>query len=119
MLSHDVLLYYRGIINEIPHEDLLFVRIRGDDDEFIESWNANSQPYEAHWYEYFPNSHENDTIVKIEHDKWVNMTVEEKAQWFADEVEARWLRSLSDHHDIRTLEVNWSNRRKRMEALLT
>lgn len=105
ILSHDTLYLYRGILAAVPHQQLLFVRIRRSRAEFIASFGK----YDAmsrDWYCLEPSSH--DRASPMPESSWEEMCMRDKAAWFCDEVEARWQRLRAEHPRLAVLEVEWS-----------
>jgi len=109
VMSHDALYYYRGILKIFPEDQLLFVRVRRDEDEFVSSWmGLTNQTYESHMYKLNPLIHETEHCLQVEAETWKAMTEEDKARWFAKETEARWQKLKREHPNVPTLEVEWS-----------
>tara|TARA_B110001452_G_scaffold223767_1_gene197105 strand:- start:1236 stop:2081 length:846 start_codon:yes stop_codon:yes gene_type:complete len=106
VLSHDTLLYYQGILRVIPHDELLFVRIRRARDEFVASFSKYDS-MARDWYALLPSSHDCCT-PPLPPEAWEQMDMRDKAGWFFDEVEARWQRLRAEHPQLAVLEMQWS-----------
>lgn len=105
--GHDALLYYKGILaltDKLPHDRLLFVRVRRSSDEFATSWLTWG--YEKHYFYLTPFSP--GTVTRVSNETWTGFTGYRKALWYHDEVEARWRELKREHPDVPTLEVYWS-----------
>ena len=105
VLSHDTLLYYHGVLETIPHERLLFVRIRRERTEFVASF-GKYDCLARDWYPLEPSSHGCRTPIPPA--EWARMDMQQKAGWFHDEVEARWQALRADHPHLPVLELEWS-----------
>ena len=105
VLSHDTLLLYKGILAVVPHEQLLFVRIRRARDEFVASF-SRYDTMARDWYRYEPSSHE--CALPVTPETWEAMDMRQRAAWFHDETEARWRQLRAEQPDLQVLEVEWS-----------
>ena len=104
VLSHDNLFYYKGVLREIPPENLLFVRIRRKATEFVASFT--DKEYDEHWFKLYPESH--GAVIGVDPKEWKFLRRSEKAFWEHYEVEARWQQLKRDYPHIRTVELYWS-----------
>jgi len=111
VLSHDVLLYYRGILETIPNDQLLFVRIRRARYEAARSWEKAfrvTHICNQDWFAFCPYELETSVVLKPPSlQNWLSLNVFQRALWYIDEVEARWQRLKSAYSKVVTFEVGW------------
>lgn len=111
VFGHDVLLYYRGILNTIDLDKMLFIRIRRSRCEVAESWHKNfgSAKFCKGWYLYCPFEAETAVVLKVTAEQWNALSPHGRALWYVDEVEARWHNMVLEYPRLETLETPvWS-----------
>lgn len=95
VVGHDILYYYRGILNVLPSEglDVLFVRLRRSRYEIATSWLSHAKRKDGCFrgsYRYCPLEATDSIILKVPPEKWKRLSSFGKGLWYVDEVEARW-----------------------------
>ena len=107
VLSHDVLYLYKGIINSIPHDQLLFIYVKRRRSEFVRSF-SQYRIMESDYY-YFTPMDPGTVSSRVSRRIWSKMSMPEKAGWFYDEVDARWNELRKRHPHLSVLEVQWAS----------
>jgi hypothetical protein len=118
--GHDVLYYYKGLLETIDEKDLRFLRIRRPRDEVARSMiqddvngnehleGTNTTAWLLHWWFLSPMHNGQNIVMKMEPEVWSGLTQFQKGLWFVDEVEARWQQLRADHPSLRTSCFWWS-----------
>ena len=105
IMGHDMIFYYRELIQLLPQKEFLFIRVRRNIHEVVRSFK--DKKYQQHSYVLMGWARHN--INYISRSEWKLMSDERRIVWFDNEVETRWQWLKTYISASNTLEINaWS-----------